>query len=348
MTRMFRLALTTIAIFILATVPTIALVQHDYILLESAVLAPFRHSFVGTMLNITWSDGSPESRVIKTFHGWPDRNRWEYLDSEGNPAFIIINNGGKQWEISLADRTVYVNDDGVGCCQLEEVPAELTRLFHNYRAICNGSAVIAGRETSIFALHPLHAGNPITMLWIDVDTGIVLRLERYSPDGDLLELRSYTSFELVEELDPSLFIYSPSIRDKVVHIEHPQLPEQVISLQKQLGERIRYPTSLPPGYQFSKGRVLSRFRPADTVQLQFADGLNSISVFQTFYPDTRSLRQGSPAMEATKLLMDETEAFLVQAGEGYVLTWHKGNVTYSIVGNLAVQELKRLAHSFRY
>lgn len=346
MTQMFRLALTIITLLIFTTLPDLALAQPDPGLLEKAVLAPFRHSFVGTMLNTTWSDGRPESWVIKTFHRWPDRNRWEYLDAQGNPVFIIINNAGKQWEISLLDRTVYISD-GVGCCLPEEVPAELTRLFHNYQAAYNGSALIAGRETAIFALRPLYASNPTTVLWIDVETGIVLRLERYSPDGDLLEMRAYSSFELVEDLDPSLFVYSPSIRDKVVRIEHPELPEQVVLLQKQLGQTIRYPTNLPPGYRFTKGRVLSRFRPADTVQLQFADGLNSISVFQTFYPDNWSIRPGSPA-QATKLLMEETEAFLIRTTDGYVLTWHKGNVTYSIVGNLAVQDLMRLAHSFRY
>lgn len=315
-------------------------------LLMTALLAPTQYSYQGTIVSVVWSGQHSCSSVIQNYHQAPSYNRWEFVDTCGEPQSIIIDNAQERWEISPTESKVRVAPS-IERCDLAEAHAELIRLYQNYTVSQVGTGQIVGRQTKVLDLSPKFQGNPRQVLWIDTSTGLVLRWEKYKPDGNLSQLGYFSSFELVDKLEPTLFQYTPKYGEVVERRDGSSLPQEVVDLQKQLGEVIRYPGTLPPGYQFSRARVLSRYQPNDTVHLQFTDGLNSISVFETFRPFSGVIQWETLLDRAARMTMEDTQVFLVATPEGYVLSWNKGYVAYSVVGDVPIQELKILVHSLR-
>ncbi|MBO8126095.1 MAG: hypothetical protein H0Z38_02545 [Firmicutes bacterium] len=311
-------------------------------LLEMAILAPKRFSYSGTMVNVTWSGQDAASTKLRFYHAAPGQSRWEVLDDEGQVKVVVIEDFKRRWEIYPAEHKVYVTSS-LECC-LNESYAELARLNANYEIRVNGTGQVAGRETVIISLRPRFSTSPARLIWLDTETGVVLRWEEYSGEGSLTELGVFTDFRIERSLDSELFHYHPGHKDQVKYHEYSELPQEVVELQKRTAAVIRYPSELPPGYRFSRGRVLSRYAPNDTVQLQFTDGLNCISIFQTFYP-AGPLEPGPHLEDATRMLMNNTPVYLVETPAGYVLSWTKGNVAYHIVGDIPIEQIRALAHS---
>lgn len=313
--------------------------------LELVAKAPTIYSYQGEMISVTWNGDQATSQKVRYYHAVPDDNRWEFLDEKDRVELVVIDDSQRRWEVSPDQSSVRITDS-LQCCDLAQVQSELVRLYQNYEVFIVGSGLVAGQEAILLNLVPRYSGNPRLVLWIDAETGVVLRWEKYNSAGDMTQMGMFTKYEVVGELDEGLFKYKPSTAEKVIIEDSPAIPEEVVYIQKQLGEVVRYPTGLPPGYHFSQGRVLSRYRPADTVQLQFTDGLNCISVFETFHPVPHFFT-GETGLAATKILMDDTQVYLVQTVEGFVLNWSKGHVTYSIVGDVPVEQIRQIAHSLR-
>ncbi|MCB1738182.1 MAG: MucB/RseB C-terminal domain-containing protein [Gammaproteobacteria bacterium] len=157
-------------------------------------------------------------------------------------------------------------------------------LYPLYRFESDGEERIAGRDTQIVAVQPRDAYRYGHRLWIDVESGLLLRSDVLNESGEAVEQVMFTNVALntrirEQDLTPSVdisgFVTVPDPDDDRDTASNLPLPQ------------------LPPGYQLinRKQRVVG----ADAVSVEhliFSDGLSTVSVFIDPAPKRDDLLQG--------------------------------------------------------
>jgi len=137
-----------------------------------------------------------------------------------------------------------------------------------------GEQKILGRTAAIFLIEPAYVKGGYLKIWVDKQTGIRLKTERYSPKGKLLSSITLLSLQL-----------NPSFEDEEEEFEVPAplvkprdySPEE---LQHILHFRPLLPSYLPPGYTILHLRPLFAGRQRAAV-IHLTDGLNPITIMET-------------------------------------------------------------------
>jgi hypothetical protein len=138
-----------------------------------------------------------------------------------------------------------------------------------------GEEKVMGRETSVFLVKPAYVKGGYFKLWVDKETGIRLKTERYSPSDQLLFSISLVSLQLNPSLKEEEFRV-PGFREK---LKDYSLEE----MEKLLGFRPLLPKYIPPGYRILHKRPFLG-RKWKGVLIHLTDGLNPITIMETLSP----------------------------------------------------------------
>jgi len=141
------------------------------------------------------------------------------------------------------------------------------------------SAVIAGRPTEVIDIVPRGEGPRVWRLWLDKETGFVLKRERHSVTGRRISGTEYLEIEFNVPTDSDLFgvpkgweSVGPSERQQDLSLEE---------LSRRMGFDVLSPHNLPSGY-VPWGRYESRRGPGHgtMAELRYTDGLRVLSILQ--------------------------------------------------------------------
>lgn len=162
-------------------------------------------------------------------------------------------------------------------------PAQLSA---HYELLDLGMDRVAGRACRVIGVRPRDEFRYGYRLWIDTESGLLLRSDSMDEHGDVIEQVTFTRVAIPAELDPRRVATSLSgttVRWKVVGKD---------------GDSIDNPAwavgALPPG--FTPGRV--RAREHATAQQVFTDGLAKVSVFVAPVDEGRKGLAGTSRMGA--------------------------------------------------
>jgi len=295
--------------------------------LERMIQATQTLNYEGTFIYLQGS----HVEAMRIIHGsGPDGERQRLFSLSGPPREVVFIN---DHVVRLLPRqqAAFPGGDYQRSPFPLSIPNELGRLENRYTFEILGEDRIAGLETRVIAIKPKDVWRFGYRLWLDEETGMLLRSALLNEQGQPVEQLMFTDFQIKLHIDESAF-RSPALPpDAVLNPTHPSHPEPLPS-----GEPVEKSAwrvgSLPEGFS----KVLhNRFTEASgqhpTEHLVFADGLATISVFLEKLDEAPPLLQG-------KSQFGSMNAFGAVAAGHQVL----------VVGEVPAATVQRIAASIQY
>lgn len=301
--------------------------------LRSAATAPRRVSYEGVKTIAVWA-GTVRASEVRVFHRAPDRTRLEYSVVGDQPARIVVIAGRTQDEYVPARRR-FIRRIASGP---EEggLLRSLPQILANYDVRLGPAEFVAGRPAQVIELESKFPGRPTVRLWIDRETRLILRFERLAPGGALQEAWAFLALQVNPPLAPDLFVLVPP-PDVRVETRHTHQWLTVADVAKEVGFAPRLPAYLPPGYQLLRVRIFA-IRGTPTAALAFSDGVSTVTLFESRVP------QGPPA-HGRRVRIGSVDGTVTFRGSAVVLHWNLGGLSFTLVGELAEDELVRIGAS---
>jgi negative regulator of sigma E activity len=190
-----------------------------------------------------------------------DGRRWSLIDDGHN----LIQLRPRQEEAVVLARPSLITDR-----QLAE---------RNYTARVTGEATVAGRQTRVVEITPRDGGEPAWRLWVDRETGLALKRERYNYAGELTMATEYLSLHFGAPAPAELFAIPSGWARKERDGAGARL--SVEALSKRVGFEVAQPGYLPSGYVLVGGYLGHGLdRGPGMAELRYTDGLRLMSVFE--------------------------------------------------------------------
>jgi len=182
----------------------------------------------------------------------------------------------------------------------------LNLILANYTISQLPNEEIAGREVYVISLVLRSSGNPGLKMWIDKETFLPLKQERYNSEGKLTFSSEFIEIHFNKKLSREELNDIPrSVKDRS--------PHQVISDIEELKEISRFslsfPKYLPSGYSFQDGALLNG---GQKVALTYSNGLETIVLFQSM-PINLKIQDGREMPFGTKFWTDKGKTFVLIA-----------------------------------
>lgn len=243
-------------------------------------------SFRGTIVSLR--QGRVDTlRIIHRTDREGVRERIYALD--GPPREIVRSGGQVQCLLSNSPPLVVNNETRLNAVS---AVASLAALKHqtSYRFLFKGDDRVAGRLARIIEILPRDRYRYGRRLWLDHETGLLLRSVLLDEHGQELEKISFVSIELDADIS-DVELQAQTMQSLVMET---QLQDQE---QRNLAQRVSpespswLPQSLPEGFQLKSAGRHETGTGVEYQQLLFSDGLASISV----YVEPTSAVESAPA-----------------------------------------------------
>jgi sigma-E factor negative regulatory protein RseB len=245
-------------------------------ILERIKLASLQRSFSGTLV-YTAADVMSSSRVARYGSGDAVVERIEVLDGHQQRSYRQNDAVHTIWPsqrlVTVERRSVV--DEAVGLTPLDP------RLLASYELRHLGEDRIVGRNAAVFLLKPRDESRFAQRVWADSASGLLLRADVLSPQGQVLESTAFTSLELDVRMarDPQ----SALAARRTEGYRTVTLTTEKSSLEAEGWTADR----LPPGFRLIGCVQRSLADPTDAangksstaLQAVFSDGLARVSVF---------------------------------------------------------------------
>jgi outer membrane lipoprotein-sorting protein len=296
----------------------------------------------------------------------PENYRLEFLKPTDLAGTVVVSNGTRKWRYDPATRTALTAAGPYIIASFSVPPypgwAEGVRGYvetvaeslEEQNASYRGSETIGGRTAYILevaddaklfeaptryreAVHCFRAR-------IDAETWLLLGVEMYGKDGNLILSAEYTAPSANTGLPDDLFVFDPP-----ADVEVRPMPTAAVTplFLSSIDDARRYdadslvPSYLPEDYVFKEGTLL----PGAYTVLRFTDGTGELEMVERLYDPYRE-EKVLPGTPETVTLADGREAEYVSADGRDQLRWSAGGYSYRITGGmLGKDELARVAES---
>lgn len=274
-------------------------------------------AYEGTLVYV--HDGHLESMSV--VHGYVDGREHERLRTLSGQPFEVIRMGDEVTCVWPASRRVMVSQRP-GDLLPPDPPRGLDSLPAAYTATAEGEARMAGRAARLIQVRPRDAFRYGYRMWIDRETGLLLRSDLLARDGTAVERLMFTQMRPLESVSPDRF--EPTL-EGMEYTEHGD-PD---AGARPLDDPKWRVTDLPAGFRTVSHRRRAMPPHGQAVQHSvFTDGLASVSVFVE-PPDAGSM----PLKGLSR--MGAVHAFGVTRGGHHI----------TAVGEVPAATVKRIARS---
>lgn len=253
-------------------------------------------------------------RMIQAAHSLTYDGTFVYVQGQQLEAMRIIHRGGdgqrqRMFSLNGSPREVVVKDDQVICrgpghaplpglsgyrrSPFPALPRELDTLERYYRLEVQGEDRVVGRLTRIVTIQPRDQLRYGYRLWLEQDSGMLLRSALLDETGQPLEQLMFTNLELKPEVDAALLepasppAPAPSIpptassaeADKLPKANEPPPESKPVEPDKPLPVEWTL-SALPPGFsKVTHNRLEMHAGPHPAEHIVLTDGLATVSVF---------------------------------------------------------------------
>ena len=302
--------------------------------LRSGATAPRRISYEGTKTITIWEDQVRASQVHVS-HAAPDQTRLEYLPAGNQPGRVVIIKGRVMMEYAPA-RNQIIERPAPEADEERLTRAVLPQILTNYDVSFAGTEQVAGRETRVVNVQSKFQGRPSLRIWVDRQRRLILRFERYKPDGTLQETSAFINIRYDPTFAPDLFTV-PAPPGTQVQQQRPPARMSIAEMAQRLGFTPQVPSYLPAGFQERGARVLN-VRGQATATFVFSDGVSTMTLFESRGP------QGPPP-RGRPVRIGPVQGTVAPRGLATLLHWNAGGISYTLVGELPQDDLVRVAAS---
>lgn len=275
--------------------------------------------------------------VVRVVHGPGDLKRQEIVAPLRLKGDLIVDNGKTLWHFSPRTQKVDLSPTR----QWGERTSERLRLLtQNYRMKVLGRERVAGRAVHIVELQSAHANRGSQRLWLDQVHAVPLRMERRSAKGRLLERNEFREIVFPDRVDPAHFLLElPPNVAVTTSVRFLASGRTLADLRDQLPFSVRLPAYLPGGFEVLDLHLFES-KGVKSLHWRLSDGLSTLSLFLT----DKAHHPELPASRAIDLAPGR-KAHLVEHPGRRTLCWMDARLGYAMVGELAEDELIKVARS---
>ncbi len=260
----------------------------------------------------------------KISRGHGGRQRIVVVEPPDQRGRTEICDGQTRWEYyPHAHKVIISHTSGQhrpGPTEMPAMPGSPARLHANYI----GDGQVAGRLAHIVEL-TTPASRPVCKLWIDREKFVQLKVQRFSPSGNITYSAYFTAIDYNPQFSPNLFTFIPPKGSHIINVP-PALPRMDIKqAERQAGFSAKLPQYVPDGYELERSRVaVVRRGGRPVLWLSFSNGVERFSLFQS--------RQGLGMHQGRQRL-----------GE----CWVAGPFCFVLVGSLPAEEVQKIKKSIQ-
>jgi negative regulator of sigma E activity len=327
-----RLVATLCALGLVAAPTAAAAEQAEWRdVLERAAAAARELSYEGEAI---WVTRAGEAQHVVT------------VDVRNNPSGMVVG--------EAADVTLRLGPDGDGLLAsaegwyvplppVESARDDLTRITDKYDVVVAGSDRIVDRPCTVVEIHSRRDGELRERLWLDDDSGLLLRRETFEGSPEPVRLVAYLSLDLrVRRPDSSaarserITAHGGTLSEREQGVA--PVDERGLAALREAGWVV--PGALPGGFE-PVGAFAVSSAESQPLQLLYGDGLYVVSVFQQAgHPDWSTLPPGAEEVEGLGWKAYEWPGAVPRR-----IVWEAQGRTWSVVGDAPPQEMLTLLHA---
>ncbi len=220
-------------------------------------------------------------------------------------------------------------------------PDQLRQALASYEVRVAPAGTIAGRRSQALEFVPRQSGSrPRRRVWVDVETGLMLRTEVYGTDSRLAWLAVFEDLEYHPAFDGAVFTMQvpPGARIVEAAAEPCLEPAEAARLA---GLPLSLPAYLPEGFARQCIKV-RRQRDYREIQVTFSDGLSLLSLFES-----TAFRAPEAASPVQAVAVGPWQGLWHDLGSVTGISWRAQWANLALLGELSRTELYRIASSVR-
>lgn len=307
-------------------------------LLRDAVDAPKHLTYSGEVQVLRFGENKSEAAIYRIEHLAPNLTRRWYLAPSGLYGDSIISRGENTYSIDVKrNRVVVAEDDSIDDQVAED--DNFAVLSSNYSAAFAPDEKMLGRNVKVVVLTNKYTGQATMRVRVDEKTHLVLDRETYAVDGSLAAQTKFEKVHFGGDIPAAIFDIPKGLTQ--VQGSTRALPSSdVAHVIQSVGFKAMGPKYLPEGFIPIEGDVID-IKGTRTLHLLYSDGIRTVSLFQ---------HQGPANLDFAKYKVNSTkveshEANYVEEGQTTLLSWKESGLHFTLVGELTLKELQKIAAS---
>ena len=235
---------------------------------------------------------------------------------------LEASDGRTRWEYYPADNRVVVSSVSPLSDLQQSRLGALRASRRQLRAEYLGDSMVAGRGAYIIRIND-QRGRPLRQLWIDEQTFVRLKKQRFGPGDQVADSTYFTTIDYRATFATDLFTFKPPANCRLSRVPPPMRRWPLKRAQKEAGFRAILPRHIPGGYRFDRNSVaVTRHKDDYILWLLFSNGLDTFSIFQAprcLQPAPGACAQGQ--------------------------SWVHGDFCFALVGPLSKEEIQKIKAS---
>lgn len=281
-------------------------------LLERAAAAGHDQPYSGTEYLTSWSAAGTSSVIVHLDHV-PGSGVWVRVEGGSLAPGGSTTGGAAPGGSAGTGATALVGDPAAGGLD----PRALAALERHYTVLVAGPGRCAGRAATVVEVRRRPDGRIAGRLWIDDQTGLLLRRELYDDAGRMVRAAAF--------VDVAMTATAPNAMSSAGKVVAPS-PGRPVSAGGLAGLRAdgwAVPPALPGGLELYDARLLGS-GPAQVLHLSYSDGLFAVSVF------AQRGRLNPAGWQPTRVAGQPVYG---RGGLTRQLTWSDGRWVYTVVAD---------------
>ncbi len=304
-------------------------------LLVAAIAAPSNVSYSGVVEVVRMGSRQAEASVYRVEHRAPDLTRRVYTSPAALAGDSVVAKGDLIFSVDARRRRI-VESRNDAMDDSTAFDADYALLRKNYRVTRRQSADFDGRQALDLVFFNRYIHRTTMLIRVDATSKIVLEKKEFAPDGALVSELRFEEVRYVPQL-PSADFALPKyavVRDATL-AETSETPDRVVS---SCGFAARAPHSLPDGFAPVEGSLVE-LHGVRTVHLLYSDGVRTFSLFENAKASTLDATR----FAVTPVRVGGYDAEYAEDGATALLAWSDGSLHYTLVGEVGLVDLTRVA-----
>lgn len=291
-------------------------------------------AYRGRKVVIDFSRSSPQVTSMTVLCQPGGRERREVQATRG----VLVLDGRSSWQY-LPEQGVVLKRPARGDGGELLRPEQLRRALAGYEVRALTGEPVANRRSRMLEFIPRQGGSrPRRRIWVDEETGLILRTEVYGIDSRLSWLTVFEDLEYRPTVDAAVFTMRVPTGARVVETGADTClePEDAARVA---GLPVVLPAYLPDGFARQCIRA-RRQRGYGEVQVVFSDGLSLLSLFESTSFRDPGGGSAAPAVPVGHWTGRWHELGLVRG-----ISWKAQSGHLALLGELSREELEKVAGS---
>jgi outer membrane lipoprotein-sorting protein len=280
--------------------------------------------------------GNAEATVSDERYFGSGRSQIEYMMPKSAAGRLVVNDGRFHWEYDPASKVVFRSEDVPQVMTSERIEQTVAKVLRSYKIWTEKKPVLTGGHPKwVLHLDPLRSDRPRRTWWIDKVTFVVLRRELFDSSGTLDQTTTFTGIRYLPTNNTEKIKFKIPSGSKVISRPTPRFATDIPSARKMAPAWAQVPSTIGKGLEFDSARLLN-LKGTPSLQLQYSDGLNSVSLVEI--QGTAELPSRSGDIRVVQI--GSVKGTISEPVPPYrVLSWSHNGHTYNLVGDMTEASL---------